>query len=128
MHIDHIAIWTEDLEKEKEFFLKYFDCSAGAKYVNQLKKFSSYFITFSGGARIELMKRDDITEFRQGETVGITHLAIDTGSREKVDNMTALLEEDGFTIKGRPRVTGDGYYESVILDPEGNVIELLCNK
>ncbi|MFZ2338154.1 MAG: VOC family protein [Bacteroidales bacterium] len=127
MHIDHIAIWTEDLEKEKEFFLKYFDCSAGAKYINPLKKFSSCFITFSGGARIELMKKDDITGIRKGEAIGITHLAINVGSRGKVDGMTVLLEENGFEIKGRPRITGDGYYESVILDPEGNVIELLSN-
>ncbi|HAX92960.1 MAG TPA: glyoxalase/bleomycin resistance/extradiol dioxygenase family protein [Bacteroidales bacterium] len=127
MHIDHVAIWTEELEREKEFFLKYFDCSAGKRYVNPLKRFSSCFITFSGGARIELMKKDEITCIRKGETIGITHLAINVGSREKVDSMTALLETDGFTIKGRPRVTGDGYYESVILDPEGNVIELLGN-
>lgn len=127
MHIDHVAIWTVDLEKEKEFFLKYFDCSAGTRYVNPLKKFSSYFITFSGGARIELMKKDEITGISLGETLGITHLAIDVGSREMVDGMTELLEADGFTIKGRPRITGDGYYESVILDPEGNVIELLGN-
>ncbi len=127
MHIDHIAIWTEDLEKEKEFFLKYFDCSAGTKYVNPLKKFSSYFISFSGGARIELMKKDDMKGIRNVETVGITHLAINVGSMEKVDHLTALLEENGFEIKGRPRITGDGYYESVIIDPEGNVIELLAN-
>lgn len=127
MHIDHIAIWTVDLEREKKFFLKYFVCSAGKKYVNPVKGFSSYFITFSGGARIELMKRDDISGIRNCETIGITHLAINVGSREKVDSMTALFEENGVTVKGRPRVTGDGYYESVILDPEGNVIELLSN-
>jgi len=127
MHIDHVGIWTEDLEKQKEFFLQYLDCSAGEKYVNTLKKFSSYFITFSGGARIELMKKDGIAGITRGETIGIAHLAIDVGSREKVDNLTALLEEKGFEIKGRPRITGDGYYESVIIDPEGNVIELLAN-
>jgi lactoylglutathione lyase len=128
MHIDHIAIWTEDLEKEKGFFLKYFDCSVGARYVNTLKKFSSYFITFSGGARIELMKKDDMEGIRKGETAGFTHIAINVGSREKVDNLTSLLEVDGFEIKGRPRITGDGYYESVILDPEGNVIELIADQ
>ncbi len=124
MHIDHVAIWTEDLEREKDFFLRYFECSAGRKYVNALKGFSSYFISFSSGARIELMKRNDISGSRSGDTTGITHLAIDVGSREKVDSMTIRFEKDGFIVKGRPRVTGDGYYESVILDPEGNVIEL----
>jgi|AMWB02.1.fsa_nt_gi lactoylglutathione lyase len=125
MHIDHVAFWTRDLEGEKDFFLKYFDCRAGSKYINPLKGFSSYFISFSSGARIELMKKEDISGFSNGESIGISHLAIIVGSREKVDSMTSLFEKDGFIVKGRPRVTGDGYYESIILDPEGNVIELM---
>lgn len=126
MHIDHIAIWTYDLEKEMNFFRKYFDCSVNEKYVNLKKQFSSYFIAFAGGARIELMKRDDMFKERGGETLGIAHFALDTGSREIVDGLTATLENDGHRIVSRPRITGDGYYESVVLDPEGNVIELIC--
>jgi lactoylglutathione lyase len=125
MHIDHIAIWTNDLENEKDFFLKYFECSANEKYVNLRKQFSSFFITFSGGARIELMKRPDITEGTRGETLGITHFAIDAESREKVDGITKTLENDGYKVVSKPRVTGDGYYESVVLDPENNVIEII---
>jgi len=125
MHIDHLAIWTADLEKEKEFFIKYFDCSVSEKYVNPKKMFSSYFISFAGGARIELMKRDDITGERGGETFGIAHFALDAGSRERVDMLTSVLENDGQRIVSMPRITGDGYYESVVLDPEGNVIELM---
>jgi len=125
VQIDHLAIWTSDLEKEKDFFMKYFDCSVGEKYVNQKKQFSSYFISFTGRARIELMKRDDLTMDRAGETLGIAHIALDTGSREKVDDLTSVLEHDGHRIVSRPRITGDGYYESVVLDPEGNVIELM---
>ncbi len=125
MHIDHLAIWTSDLEKEKEFYIKYFDCSVNEKYFNPKKKFSSYFISFAGGARIELMKRDDIHGKRGGDTLGITHFALDTGSREKVNMLTAVLENDGHRIISRPRITGDGYYESVVLDPEGNIIELM---
>jgi len=125
MHIDHLAIWTADLEKEKDFYIKYFDCSVNEKYVNPKKKFSSYFISFPGGARIELMKRDDLTMERAGESLGIAHIALDTGSMEKVDDLTSVLEHDGHRIVSRPRITGDGYYESVVLDPEGNVIELM---
>jgi lactoylglutathione lyase len=125
MHIDHIAIWTKDLENEKDFFLKYFDCSANEKYVNQVKKFSSYFITFKGGGRIELMSRADITTERAGETLGIAHIAINAGTRDKVDKLTEIFNRDGIVIVSRPRITGDGFYESVILDPEGNVIEIV---
>ena len=126
MKIDHIAIWTKDLENEKDFFLKYFECTANEKYVNPAKQFSSYFITFEGGSRIELMSRADITVGRAGETLGIAHIAINVGSREKVDALTATFERDGIVIVSKPRITGDGYYESVILDPEGNVIEIMC--
>lgn len=126
MHIDHIAIWTDNIEIEKDFFLKYFDCTANKMYTNPAKKFSSYFITFEGGARIEIMNRADICRKRKGETLGITHIAVNAGSREKVDSLTEQLEIDGFSVVSRPRVTGDGYYESTILDPEKNIIEIMC--
>jgi len=125
MYIDHIAVWTENLENEKDFFLRYFECSVNEKYINPAKQFSSYFITFNGGARIELMERADIREGRGGETLGPAHIAINAGSREKVDKMTERFEKDGLTVVSKPRITGDGYYESVILDPENNVIEIL---
>ena len=125
MFIDHIAVWTDNLENEKDFFLRYFNCRANEKYINPVKQFSSYFITFDTGARIELMERADIREVRSGDTLGPAHIAINVGSREKVDEMTAKFESDGLTIVSKPRITGDGYYESVILDPENNVIELL---
>jgi lactoylglutathione lyase len=125
MQIDHIAIWTDNLENEKNFFLKYFECSANEKYFNPRNQFSSYFITFAGGTRIELMKRTDITKERVGEALGIAHFAVDLGSREKVDFMTEILENDGHKVVRKPRVTGDGYYESVVLDPENNVIEIM---
>jgi lactoylglutathione lyase len=125
MYIDHIAIWTIDLEKEKDFFLRYFDCRVNEKYINSEKKFASYFITFSGGARIELMSRPDIEKRSWNDGAGLVHLAIDAGERRSVDELTDRLESDGHTVVSKPRVTGDGYYESVILDPEGNRIEIL---
>ena len=125
MKIDHTAVRVIDLEREKEFFLKYFDCTVNGKYVNPAKQFSSYFITFPGGGRIEIMKRNDISQGNKNESLGYAHIAINAGTREKVDNLTGMLRKDGMIIESGPRVTGDGYYESVILDPENNRIEIL---
>ncbi len=124
MNIDHIAIWTNDLERVKEFYLKYFNCTANKKYENKKKQFSSYFLTFSEGSRIELMKSHSIKEWNKSEQIGFAHLAINVGTKEKVDSLTRKIEEAGMTIISPPRITGDGYYESVIADPENNRIEL----
>jgi len=126
MKIDHVAIWVADLEKMKAFYVRYFNMICSQKYVNEKNKFSSYFLGFSDGARLEIMHRADIlTPVDKKETVsGLTHLAISVGSIDKVDNLTEKLRTDGYVISGEPRTTGDGYYESVILDPEGNHIEI----
>jgi lactoylglutathione lyase len=126
MYIDHIAIWTNDIEAVKEFYLRYFKCTAGKKYVNSVKGFSSYFLSFEEGSRIELMKKDDINAARKGESLGLAHLSINIGSREEVDKLTERVEKDGNIILGKPRMTGDGYYESIILDPEGNMVEIMA--
>ncbi|WP_109831437.1 VOC family protein [Reichenbachiella versicolor] len=126
MKIEHIAIWTLDLEKMKAFYLQFFDLKSNEKYYNPRKKFSSYFLSFGNGARIELMHRPDVSEFIQNadSKLGLTHFAISVGSKEKVDSLTELIRNNGFDVIGEPRTTGDGYYESVISDPEGNLIEL----
>lgn len=123
--IDHIAIWVEDLEKIKEFYCKYFDGVSNQKYENRVKGFESYFISFDGTTRIELMKRKDIEERINKEILGLAHLAFKMGSKEKVNELTEIFRKDGYKIIGEPRTTGDGYYESIILDPEGNRIELV---
>tara|TARA_R110002050_G_scaffold109796_1_gene221118 strand:- start:42785 stop:43171 length:387 start_codon:yes stop_codon:yes gene_type:complete len=126
MKIEHLAIWTQDLEKMKAFYLQFFAVTSNEKYHNPTKQFSSYFLTFESGARIELMHKPDIAELlqRQGEHLGLAHFAISLGAKQKVDALTAVLRKNGHTIVGAPRTTGDGYYESVIADPEGNLIEL----
>lgn len=123
--IDHIAIWVEDLEKMREFYCKYFDGVSNQKYENKIKGFESYFISFNGATRIELMKRKNIEERIYKEILGLAHLAFKVGSKEKVNELTEIFRKDGYKIIGEPRTTGDGYYESVILDPEGNRIELV---
>ena len=126
MKIEHIAIWVRDLEKAKNFYTTHFELSCGEKYVNEKKLFSSYFLSFDGGARIEIMHRPDIIEqaAKAGTFFGLTHFAISVGSRERVDELTEAIRSAGFKVTGEPRTTGDGYYESVISDPEGNLVEI----
>lgn len=126
MKIDHLAIWTKDLEKTKEFYIRYFQAQAGDKYVNPVKKFESYFLSFHDGCRLELMKIAGIQEHPNIEQqfTGLAHFSISIGSKQQVDAMTDRLRRDGYSIVGEPRTTGDGYYESVVLDPEGNRIEI----
>jgi lactoylglutathione lyase len=128
MKIEHVAIWTIHLDELKEFYETYFAAKSSTKYVNERKQFESYFLTFpSGETRLELMRVPVIKDCREGfETpfVGYIHLAISVGSKEKVDSLTAKLREDGYTVVSFPRYTGDGYYESVILDPEENRLEI----
>ena len=124
MRINHVAIWVHDLEKMKTFYEKYFQATAGEKYHNPKKNFQSYFLSFQEGCRLELMYRPEIPDSEKQEMIGLTHLALSVGSREKVDALTEELRKHGYAIVGEPRTTGDGYYESVILDPENNRIEI----
>lgn len=129
MKLEHLAIWVDDIELMKRFYLNYFDVTCGEIYRNISKKYTSYFISFNeGGSRIELMHRPDIIENteKRGFTKGLAHLAISVGSRSAVDNLTIRLKEDGYEIVGQPRQSGDGYYESAVLDPEGNLIEIIA--
>lgn len=128
MKIEHIAIWAKDLEKLKDFYLKYFQATAGEKYVNPIKKFESYFLSFhNGGCRLELMQMPGIPSTQNdafAQFSGLIHFAVSVGSKHDVDALTERLRKDGYAIAGEPRTTGDGYYESVVLDPEGNRIEI----
>ena len=126
MKMDHIALWTVDLEAMKAYYMRYFNMECGEKYVNERKGFSSYFLSFGDGARIEIMNRRDISASKgSGVTLtGLTHFAISVGSKEKVIELTDWIRRDGFEIIGEPRTTGDGYFESVVSDPEGNHVEI----
>ena len=126
MKIEHLAIWVNDLEGMKGFYETYFGAIAGNKYHNPSKKFTSYFLSFEDGPRLELMYRPDIAQKVSGlgEHIGISHFAVSVGSKEKVDALTEQMRDSGYKIIGEPRTTGDGYYESVVLDPENNIIEI----
>ncbi|EBF5194081.1 glyoxalase/bleomycin resistance/extradiol dioxygenase family protein [Listeria monocytogenes] len=124
MKIEHVALWTTNLEQVKQFYVTYFGAMANDLYENKTKGFTSYFLSFEDGARLEIMSRTDVTGKTTGENLGWAHIAISTGTKEAVDELTEKLRQDGFAIAGEPRMTGDGYYESVVLDPEGNRIEI----
>ena len=127
MKIEHLAIWVDDLEKMREFYLKYFDVTSGEKYINERKGFTAYFLMFGESkTRLELMNRKDIIQEpgKRGFSKGIAHFAISVGGKETVNKLTDRLRADNYIIESEPRTTGDGYYESVVLDPEGNYVEI----
>lgn len=157
MKIEHVAIWVKDIDKICEFYRKYFGGVVHPIYHNPAKQFTSRFVTFESGARLEVMHRPDIDAnvgtvtslqsythrsanekmrafFRfltsavfhveHSEHLGFAHLSFSVGSKEEVDRLTRQMSDDGIQVIGEPRTTGDGYYESVVLDPEGNRIEI----
>lgn len=124
MKIEHIALYVSDLEKGREFFEKYFGGKSNEKYSNSLG-FSSYFITFADGARLELMTNQELLEEnRIDKQIGYSHIAFSVGSKEKVLVITETLRRDGYEIVSEPRSTGDGYFESCVTDFEGNRVEI----
>ena len=127
MNIAHIAIWTKDLEAMKDFYIRYFKGESNEKYLNPRKQFESYFISFESGTKLELMRKLSVDKpLDTEERLGITHIAFKLGSKEAVLSLTETLRSDGYKIVGEPRTSGDGYFESVVLDVEGNRIELLA--
>ncbi|MCI4671386.1 MAG: VOC family protein [Bacteroidia bacterium] len=127
MKIEHLALYVEKLEEMKDFYQKYFGAKSGEKYHNPKKGFTSYFLSWDNGPRLELMHRGIIPEKELptgAEHLGLTHFAIALGTEKAVDELTNQLRNEGFKVVGEPRWTGDGYYESVVLDPEGNRLEL----
>lgn len=129
MKIDHLAIWTYNLEGLRNFYMHYFDVSASEVYYNHSKEFRSYFLTFDGECRLEIMEMPNIAKSKndpQKQYTGLVHFAIKVGSKSEVDRLTEIIRQDGFHVVGEPRTTGDGYYESVILDPDGNRVEIVA--
>ena len=125
MKIEHIALYVNDLEHARDFFITYLGAAADQKYHNPRTDFQSYFLSFEDGARLEIMTKPDLTD--SGDFLnrfGYAHIAFSTGSKENVDLLTARLKEDGYPVLSGPRTTGDGYYESCIIGFEGNLIEI----
>jgi lactoylglutathione lyase len=127
MRIDHVALWTTNLDRCTGFYARYFDVTVGATYVNAATGFESRFLTFAGGARIEVMTKATLSpaDVTPGnDCVGYAHIAIAVGSERRVDDLCEKLKSDGVPILAAPRRTGDGYYECVTVDPDGNRVEI----
>lgn len=128
--IEHIALWTHDIERCKAFYATYFNATAGAHYTNPGKGFESCFLELGGGARIELMKTSTLAPLQVepgAQRMGFTHIALSVGSEHAVNELSQRLASDGHRILDGPRRTGDGYYECVVLDPDGNRVEITAS-
>lgn len=125
MAIEHIAMYVKDLEAARAFFERYLDAVSNQLYHNPKTGFRSYFLSFGGGARLELMNKPDTVEQSPAPArMGYIHVAFSLGSAQRVDELTARLRADGYAVVSGPRTTGDGYYESCVVGIEGNQIEL----
>jgi lactoylglutathione lyase len=126
MIINHIALYTNDLERMKSFYMRYFNATSNEGYHNKNTDLRTYFLSFEDNTKLEIMTRPNLEASTSSPlTVGYIHLAFSVGSKDKVDLLTRTLEQDGYTVSSKPRTTGDGYYESCILDPDGNQIEIV---
>ncbi len=129
MRIEHLAIWTYNLERLRNFYIHYFDASSTDIYYNHSREFRSYFLLFDGECRLEIMEMPNIGKSKndpQKNYTGLAHFAIKVGTRNQVENLTEAIRSDGYKIVSEPRTTGDGYYESVVLDPDGNRVEIVA--
>ena len=125
MHIEHIAMYVNDIEKTKEFFVKYFNATSNEGYHNPNTDFRSYFLSFDDGARLEIMNRPQMIDDEKNlNRSGYIHIAFSLGSKAAVDALTERIKNDGYDVISGPRTTGDGYYESCIVGIEGNQIEI----
>ena len=125
MKIEHIAMYVQDLEKTRDFFVKYFAAKSNAMYHNPNTDFKSYFLSFDDGARLEIMQKPGVEAQTENQMrTGFIHMAISVGSEEQVDKLTETLKQDGYTVTSGPRTTGHGYYESCVVAVEGNLIEI----
>jgi lactoylglutathione lyase len=126
LSIEHIALWTRDIERSRAFYEQHFAAKAGERYVSKRQPLISYFLDFGGGARLEIMTSPEISDQPDDRHVGLAHFALRIGSREAVNQMVEKLRMAHVAIAGEPRMTGDGYYEAVVHDPDGNIIELIA--
>ena len=125
--IEHVAFWTTDIERLCGFYARYFGATPAALYRNPARGFESRFLSFEDGARLEVMRREGlslVTPVPGAERHGLTHVAISVGSETRVDALAGALRADGYAVLDGPRRTGDGYYEAIVLDPDGNRVEI----
>lgn len=126
MILEHVAMYVNDLEGTRAFFEKYFNATTNDQYHNPRTGLRTYFLTFEGGARLEIMSRSGMDDAQKSlRRTGYVHIAFKVGGKEAVDALTARLRADGYEVVSGPRLTGDGYYESCVVAIEGNQIEIV---
>ena len=125
MKIDHVAVYVADLEGARAFFMKYFDAKSNEMYHNPRTGLKTYFLSFGGSARLEIMSRPGLAAAHVGAPcAGYAHMSLSVGGKEAVDALTERLRADGFKVVDGPRTTGDGYYESCVAGAEGILLEI----
>ena len=126
MKIDHIALFCKDLERMRQFFMNFFAATSNELYHNPKTGLRTYILSFPyGSARLELMQKPDVISIDPSQAnIGFIHLSISVGSKDIVDSKTEELRDTGYSVTSGPRTTGDGYYESCIIGPEGIQIEI----
>jgi len=124
VRLEHVGLWVRDLDRVAQFYVRWFGARVGPRYENPRKGFASHFLEFDGGARLELMTRTDVTEGAGAEQLGFAHVALAIGDDAAVDAVAREFRDAGIAIDSGPRRTGDGYYECVVRDPEGNRVEI----
>ena len=126
IRVEHIAMYVNDLESTRNFFITYLQAKSNEGYHNKTTDFRSYFLTFGDGARLEIMNKPTMEDPQKTlNRTGLIHIAFSVGSKEAVDQLTARLKQDGYSVISGPRTTGDGYYESCVIGIEGNLIEII---
>ncbi|MBW3085070.1 hypothetical protein KEM60_01262 [Austwickia sp. TVS 96-490-7B] len=124
--IDHVAVYVRDLEATRDFYQRFFGATCNDGYHNPRTGLRTFFLSFDGGVRLEIMSKPGHEESPAKERAGWIHTAFSVGSREEVDAVADRLREAGHVVTSGPRVTGDGCYEAVVLDPEGNEVEFVA--
>lgn len=125
MYIEHIAMYVNELEKARDYFINYFGAVSNKEYHNKTTGFRSYFLSFDSGARLEIMNNPHIERIENSNArTGYVHIAFSLGNKEAVDELTEKMKNDGYEVISGPRTTGDGYYESCIVAIEVNLIEV----
>lgn len=129
MRIEHGAVWTRDLERLRAFYARWFGATAGGRYESTNRPgFASYFLALPDeGARLELMRLPDLADAPGAPALGYVLLTVAVGSEAAVRTMAERMREAGVPIVSGPRWTGDGYFEVLVRDPDGNEVEITAD-
>ena len=126
MYIEHVAIWSSNIEISKDFYIKYFEAVSNEKYISKNNPgFESYFLKFNNGSRLEIMQHPNINQKNNFEMLGFAHIAFAVKNKQEFDELINRMQKENVKIISQPRLTGDGYYEACVLDPDNNKVEII---